>query len=116
MSKCGECTKYLGGGDWDLCCKEKHEGYPMGFLCYEDTEACEKFDPIECACCDETGGVVLMKYPCTMQWQGKQITFERWSYHCNKCNRKFEPGWMFDRNLLNIRWERGKPEVADGKV
>ena len=22
----------------------KHEGYPCGFLCYEETEACEKFE------------------------------------------------------------------------
>lgn len=45
MKKCGDCANYIGMGDWDLCCELKHEGYPMGFLCYENTEACEKFKP-----------------------------------------------------------------------
>ena len=40
---CKRCKSFIGGGDWNLCCKEKHEGYPMGFLCYEDTPICEKF-------------------------------------------------------------------------
>ena len=40
---CKDCKKFIGGGDWNLCCTEKHEGYPFGFLCYEDTRACEKF-------------------------------------------------------------------------
>ena len=40
---CGDCKKFIGGGDWNLCCTEKHEGYPFGFLCYENTRACEKF-------------------------------------------------------------------------
>lgn len=39
MRKCGECEKFVGMGDWDLCCKDS-EGYR---LCYEETEACEKF-------------------------------------------------------------------------
>jgi hypothetical protein len=36
----------MGFGDWDLCCTESHEGYPFGFLCYEDTPACEKFESL----------------------------------------------------------------------
>lgn len=40
---CKDCANFLGCGDWDLCCSEYHEGYPFGFLCYEDTPACEKF-------------------------------------------------------------------------
>jgi len=40
---CKDCANFLGLGDWDLCCKESHEGYPFGFLCYEDTPICEKF-------------------------------------------------------------------------
>lgn len=48
---CKDCAHFIGCGDWDLCCTESNEGYPFGFLCYEDTEACEKFedeDNIEC--------------------------------------------------------------------
>lgn len=46
MSKtCKDCTHFIGMGDWNLCCTERHEGYPFGFLCYEDTSACEKFNP-----------------------------------------------------------------------
>lgn len=41
---CKDCTHFLGGGDWNLCCTESHEGYTFGFLCYEDTPACEKFE------------------------------------------------------------------------
>ena len=41
---CEFCSHFIGGGDWNLCCTESHEGYPFGFLCYEDTPACEKFD------------------------------------------------------------------------
>ena len=41
--KCKDCANFIGGGDWNLCCKEHHDGYPFGFLCYEDTDACEKF-------------------------------------------------------------------------
>lgn len=44
MSKtCKDCAHFLGWGDWNLCCTEPHDGYPFGFLCYEDTPACEKF-------------------------------------------------------------------------
>jgi len=41
---CVFCKHFIGAGDWDLCCDLKHEGYPYGFLCYEDTEACDKFE------------------------------------------------------------------------
>ena len=44
LYKCGDCKKFIGGGDWNLCCMEHHEGYPLGFLCYEDTNACKKFE------------------------------------------------------------------------
>ena len=36
---CEDCANFIGGGDWNLCCAVK-QGY---WLCYEDTEACEKF-------------------------------------------------------------------------
>jgi hypothetical protein len=42
---CKDCDYFIGSGDWDLCCTKHHEGYPFGFLCYEDTPICEKFDP-----------------------------------------------------------------------
>ena len=42
---CKDCANFLGGGDWDLCCKNppKDEESWCGFLCYEYTEACENF-------------------------------------------------------------------------
>jgi hypothetical protein len=45
---CKDCKYFIGGGDWDLCCKNPPEdkvGW-CGFLCYEDTEACENFKPL----------------------------------------------------------------------
>ena len=46
MSKtCKDCAHFIGLGDWDLCCTEHHDGYPFGFLCYEDTPTCNKFSP-----------------------------------------------------------------------
>ena len=47
---CKECANFLGGGDWNLCCKNppKDEMSWCGFLCYEDTEACENFKPKLC--------------------------------------------------------------------
>jgi hypothetical protein len=36
----------MGMGDWDLCCAKPPERAKeswCGFLCYEDTEACENF-------------------------------------------------------------------------
>ena len=44
METCGQCSHYLGGGDWNLCCDLKHEGYPCGFLCYKYTPACDKYN------------------------------------------------------------------------
>jgi hypothetical protein len=41
---CKDCAHFIGAGDWDLCCTEHHDGYPFGFLCYEDTPACKKFE------------------------------------------------------------------------
>lgn len=37
---CGSCTHYLGGGDWNLCCDQMYE------LCYKDTPACDKYNPL----------------------------------------------------------------------
>lgn len=43
--KCADCDNFLGMGDWNLCCKNPPEDQVgwCGFLCYEDTEACENF-------------------------------------------------------------------------
>lgn len=100
MSKCGECSLWINGGDWGLCCK-----IDPG-LHYEDSDACEKFKPLECAICDETGGVVLDKYRQTIYWNEKQMEIERCSYRCTKCGRAYESGWMFDRNVARIAWAR----------
>jgi hypothetical protein len=45
MKTCKDCKNFLGGGDWNLCCKNPPENQVgwCGFLCYEDTEACENF-------------------------------------------------------------------------
>ena len=45
IDTCGCCENFLGGGDWNLCCKNppKDKVGWCGFLCYEDTEACENF-------------------------------------------------------------------------
>ena len=42
---CVFCEHYIGGGDWNLCCDVKRSAaeYPLGFLCYDDTKACEMF-------------------------------------------------------------------------
>lgn len=56
MNYCGTCEHYIGGGDWNLCCsiqhptpKEKENGltFTFGHLCYEDTEACDMYEPKE---------------------------------------------------------------------
>ena len=46
MKTCKDCSNFLGGGDWNLCCKNppKDQVGWCGFLCYEDTEACENFN------------------------------------------------------------------------
>ena len=40
---CSSCNHFLGGGDWSLCCDLPHPEYPWGFLCYEDTPACQQW-------------------------------------------------------------------------
>lgn len=43
---CKNCKYFIGAGDWDLCCSKppcKSKDSWCGFLCYEDTEACENF-------------------------------------------------------------------------
>ena len=44
---CKDCDNFLGMGDWNLCCKNPPEDRVSwcGFLCYEDTEACQNFKP-----------------------------------------------------------------------
>ena len=44
---CVQCKNFIGAGDWNLCCKNPPESAKdnwCGFLCYEDTPACENFD------------------------------------------------------------------------
>ena len=41
MHKCGECEFFRDGGDWGLCCTKDY------WLHYEDSDACEKFEPKE---------------------------------------------------------------------
>ena len=52
MNTCKQCKHFIGGGDWNLCCaiehptaKEKEQGltFLFGYLCYEDTRACDMF-------------------------------------------------------------------------
>lgn len=42
--RCGTCKHFIGGGDWNLCCDLPHPEYTYGFLCYEDTLACERYE------------------------------------------------------------------------
>lgn len=46
---CKNCNNFIGGGDWNLCCKNPPEEQItwIGFICYEDTEACKNFKPKE---------------------------------------------------------------------
>lgn len=48
MKTCKDCEYFIGAGDWNLCCSNPpasaKDNY-CGFLCYEDTEACENFKP-----------------------------------------------------------------------
>lgn len=48
LTTCGSCENYTGMGDWNLCCKERHDPlkFPLGHLCYEDSPPCEKYKPI----------------------------------------------------------------------
>lgn len=48
---CKDCKYFMGMGDWDLCCSKppaRAKDSWCGFLCYEDTEACENFKPKLC--------------------------------------------------------------------
>ena len=56
MKVCKDCGHFIGCGDWNLCCEIEHptpeekkrgKTYPFGYLCYEDTEACDVFEPKE---------------------------------------------------------------------
>lgn len=49
MNVCKHCDNFLGGGDWNLCCKNPPESQASwcGFLCYEDTPACENYIPLK---------------------------------------------------------------------
>lgn len=38
---CAECTDFIGGGDWGLCCKSME----YNDLCHDHTQACERFKP-----------------------------------------------------------------------
>ena len=46
--RCADCDNFIGGGDWNLCCKNppKDKVGWCGFLCYADTEACQNFKPL----------------------------------------------------------------------
>ena len=50
---CGQYKHFTGAGDWNLCYIQKHptpeekargQYFPLGHLCYEDTEACDLFE------------------------------------------------------------------------
>ena len=46
MKTCKDCKYFIGAGDWNLCCSNPPASVKdswCGFLCYEDTEACENF-------------------------------------------------------------------------
>lgn len=54
VDKCGTCKHYIGAGDWNLCCgihhptpKEQEMGktFIFGHLCYENTDACDMYEP-----------------------------------------------------------------------
>lgn len=46
---CKTCKNFIGGGDWNLCCKNPPKGKIgwCGFLCYETTEACENYEEVD---------------------------------------------------------------------
>ena len=43
---CGQCSHFLGMGDWNLCCDLSHPECPMGHLCYKGTPVCDKFEEV----------------------------------------------------------------------
>ncbi len=40
-SCCGNCKRFIGGGDWGLCCQVDYG------LHYEDSDACHDYEPKE---------------------------------------------------------------------
>ena len=53
LKHCYQCKNFIGGGDWNLCCKvthptpnEKEQGlkFEFGHLCYKETNACDMFE------------------------------------------------------------------------
>ena len=54
---CGQCSHYMGCGDWDLCCGKQQRS-----LCYEDTKAddCPAFDQTA-ACRNVTSRVGMFR-------------------------------------------------------
>ena len=75
MKTCKECDNFLGGGDWDLCCENPPEDQESwcGFLCYEDTEACENFKPKLCVKLrsDKPGDWEPVEYPLHTGWHSQ---------------------------------------------
>lgn len=54
VNYCGTCKHYLGCGDWNLCCDLPHPTpgeieagiwFNFGHMCYEDTVACDMYEP-----------------------------------------------------------------------
>ena len=50
---CGQCKYFIGAGDWNLCCTQKHltpeekakgQYFLYVHLCYKDIEACDLFE------------------------------------------------------------------------
>ena len=47
MKTCKDCKYFTAAGDWNICCSNppvRAKDSWCGFLCYEDTEACENFN------------------------------------------------------------------------
>lgn len=55
VKKCKDCANFIGGGDWNLCCKNPPESQItwVGHLCYADDPACENFKEVE-ICLEQT--------------------------------------------------------------
>ena len=95
QKKCGECEKFF------TCRAET-------VLDDVNNAACGNFERVECALCGSEEDVFLEVVKQDMIFQGKQITIDRWLHRCRKCGRASEPGWMFNRNLAEIRKEVAK--------
>ena len=44
---CGTCDHFIGLGEWSLCCDLRHDDAPCGYLCYDNTPACNNHVPME---------------------------------------------------------------------